>query len=366
MKHLLTRFLAGMAGGVVVLAGLFWLSPNENRLTAPPRQDFFVNQVHRSLAAKENVVPSFVEAAERTVPSVVYIFAEKNVERRRDGDYKAGSGSGVIYTSDGYIVTNDHVVGFANNIEVTLMDKRQFKARLVGSYPKADLAVLKIEAEELPTLEVANSDEARVGEWVLAVGNPLELTSTVTAGIISAKGRNLNLIEGQDAIESFIQTDAAVNPGNSGGALVNAQGQFLGINTAISSTTGFYQGHSFAIPSNLVKRVVDDIINYGHYRRPYLGIIIRELYPEDREELKLEITQGIRILETERNGSAAQAGLREDDVIVRVNDRRIYTVSDLQEVIGESHVGDVLTIAFYRDGEETELKVELKAGEEND
>ncbi len=364
-KTLIFFFFSSIAGGLTVLAALWWWAP-EVVIKQPEQVIASAVAVRQPLQATEGVVPSFVEAAQKTVPSVVYIFSEKIPEKRRDNDYKAGSGSGVIYTSDGYIVTNNHVVDFANKIEVSLMDKRRFEAELIGSYPKADLAVLKIEAEDLPALELANSDEARVGEWVLAVGNPLELTSTVTAGIISAKGRNLDIIEGQDAIESFIQTDAAVNPGNSGGALVNVEGHLLGINTAISSSTGFFQGHSFAIPSKLVKRVVDDIINYGHYRRPYLGVIIKELEKEDIEELALDVTQGIRILEAEEGGSAGEAGIQEDDVIINVNERRIYSVSDLQEVISESQVGDVLSIEFYRDGKKMELDVKLKAGEEEE
>ncbi len=358
-------FFSGVAGGLTVLLALWWWMP---QFVEPPEQHpASVLAVRQPLLATEGVVPSFVEASRKTLPSVVHIFCEYIPAKKRGSrEYQAGSGSGVMYTTDGYIITNDHVVEFANQFEVTLMDKRRFEAKLVGSYPKADLAVLKIEADDLQTLEFGDSDEAEVGEWVLAVGNPLELTSTVTAGIISAKGRNLDIIDGQDAIESFIQTDAVVNPGNSGGALVDAQGHLLGINTAISSSTGFYQGHSFAIPSKLVKRVVDDIITYGYYRRPYLGVIIKEIEKEDIEELALDVTQGIRVLETEEDGSAAEAGMQKDDVIIRVNDQRIYSMADLQEVISESHVGDVLNIQFYRDGEKMDLEVKLKPGEEEE
>ncbi len=416
MKSFLSFFVTGIAGGLVVLAALLWFSPqasiglstssrhslstslsadayqrqagsrhslstgsrhglstgsrhslsaNAERSAQFSEPAFFVNQVRRSLSAAGEV-PSFVEAARKAVPSVVYIYAESTKTGRRSSDeVKRGSGSGVIYTSDGYIVTNEHVVGFADVIEVTLLDKRKFTAELVGSYPKADLAVIKIEAEDLPVLDIGDSDAAQIGEWVLAIGNPFGLTSTVTAGIISAKGRNIDIIEGQDAIESFIQTDAAVNPGNSGGALINTAGELLGINTAISTHTGFYEGYSFSIPSRLVERVVNDIINFGYYRRPYLGIVIRELEDEDMEELNLDITQGIRVLDTEKAGSAAEAGLQEDDVIIKVDGRRIYSVPDLQEVISRANVGDVLKVEFYREGKKMELEVKLKAGDED-
>ncbi|HHJ51124.1 MAG TPA: PDZ domain-containing protein [Phaeodactylibacter sp.] len=366
MRYFLSLFATGIAGGLVVLAGVFWLSPNEEQFVQASEPAFEARQVHQPLVAVDEV-PSFVEAAQKAVPSVVYIYAESTKKSRRSSDeIKRGSGSGVIYTSDGYIVTNEHVVGFADLIEVTLLDRRKFTAELVGSYPKADLAVLKIEAEDLPVLDIADSDAAQIGEWVLAIGNPFGLTSTVTAGIVSAKGRNIDIIEGQDAIESFIQTDAAVNPGNSGGALINTAGELLGINTAITTHTGFYEGYSFSIPSALVQRVADDIINYGHYRRPYLGIVIRDLEEDDLEELQLDITQGIRVLDTEKDGSAAEAGLQEDDVIIMVDDRRIYSVPDLQEAIGRARVGDVLKVEFYRNGNKMELEVKLKAGEEEE
>jgi len=272
-----------------------------------------------------------------------------------------GSGSGVLYTSDGYIVTNYHVVEFADELEVTLYDNRTFEAQIVGSYKQSDLAVLKIQGANFPTMELADSDRAEIGEWVLAVGNPFELNSTVTAGIISAKGRNIQLLGGRDAIEAFIQTDAAVNPGNSGGALVDAEGRLLGINTAIATRTGAFQGYSFAIPINLVSRIAEDIIANGSFQRAFLGVSIAELDSEYAEELGLAITQGVVIESLSDSGSAQYAGLRTKDVIVEVDGREIKGVPELQEIIGRARVGDVISVKVNRQGNLIEIPVSLKA-----
>ncbi len=272
-----------------------------------------------------------------------------------------GSGSGVLYTSDGYIVTNYHVVEFADELEVTLYDNRTFEAQIVGSYKQSDLAVLKIQGANFPTMELADSDRAEIGEWVLAVGNPFELNSTVTAGIISAKGRNIQLLGGRDAIEAFIQTDAAVNPGNSGGALVDAEGRLLGINTAIATRTGAFQGYSFAIPINLVSRIAEDIIANGSFQRAFLGVSITELDSEYAEELGLAITQGVVIESLSDSGSAQYAGLRTKDVIVEVDGREIKGVPELQEIIGRARVGDVINVKVNRQGNLIEIPVSLKA-----
>ena len=221
--------------------------------------------------------------------------------------------------------------------------------------------MLKIEAAGLPTLEMGDSDQAEVGEWVLAVGNPLNLTSTVTAGIISAKGRDINIIEGRDAIESFIQTDAAVNPGNSGGALVDAQGRLLGINTAISSQTGFFQGYSFAIPVNIVTKIADDIIEHGSYQRAFLGVSISSLDATYANELGVDFTQGVVIESVEDGGSAQYAGLLPKDIIIGVDGRKIKSIPELQEVIGRSRVGDTLTLTVVRDRETRDLPVALRS-----
>jgi S1-C subfamily serine protease len=263
-------------------------------------------------------------------------------------------------------VTNNHVVDFADDIEVALYDNRKFKAKKIGTYPKADLAVLKIEANALPVLKHADSDQSKVGQWVLAVGNPFDLTSTVTAGIISAKGRDINIIQARDgrndAIESFIQTDAAVNPGNSGGALVDAMGRLLGINTAISTRTGVFEGYSFAIPINIVTRIVDDIIKNGSYQRPYLGVNIQELDADYAKELGVDISQGV-VIETLVDGGSAQfAGLQPRDIIVSINGKGIKSVPELQEIISSSKVGDTLNVQVLRKGKKQEIAVRLKAG----
>jgi serine protease Do len=271
----------------------------------------------------------------------------------------------VIYTSDGYIVTNYHVVAGANQITVTTTDRKRYPASLIGEDPKSDLAVLKIEGEDFPFLTLADSDAAEPGAWVLAVGNPLGLTSTVTAGIISAKGRNLSLLPDLDAIESFLQTDAAVNPGNSGGPLVTANGKLIGINTAIASQTGRFQGYSFAIPVNLVQRIADDIIEYGVYRRAYLGIEISTLTPADIRRMKIENqTQGVLIDAIFAGGSAEAAGLQIGDLIIKVDDRQVNDLPVMTEIIGLAKVGDQLKVTVIRDNSPREIVVTMLPFEE--
>jgi S1-C subfamily serine protease len=244
---------------------------------------------------------------------------------------------------------------------VTTSDNRTYPATVVGAYPEGDLAVLKIEATGLPTLPLADSDEAKIGEWVLAVGNPLDLTSTVTAGIISAKGRDLNIIRGKAPIESFIQTDAAVNPGNSGGALVDAQGRLLGINTAIATQTGFFEGYSFAIPVKLVARIVDDIIQNGSYERGFLGINIADLDNESANDLGLSISQGVLVESLVDGGAAQYAGLLPNDVIVKANGKAVKTTPDLMEIIGRSKAGETVSLVVNRSGKLKDIDVRLKA-----
>jgi S1-C subfamily serine protease len=274
---------------------------------------------------------------------------------------KQGTGSGVIYTADGYIITNNHVVEFADEVEVTTVDNKTFKATIIGTYPEGDLAVLKIEAKGLPTLRMANSDDAKIGEWVLAVGNPLELNSTVTAGIISAKGRDINIIKGRAPIESFIQTDAAVNPGNSGGALVDANGRLLGINTAIATQTGYFEGYSFAIPINLVVGIVNDIIENGSYQRGFLGINIADLDNDVANELGLNISQGVLVESLVDGGAAQYAGVLPNDVIVQANGKSVKSSADLLEVVGGSKAGETVALVVNRSGKQESLSVRLKA-----
>jgi serine protease Do len=279
------------------------------------------------------------------------------------GGVREGVGSGVIIRNDGYIVTNNHVVKDATELEVTLFDKRKFKATIVGTDPTTDLAVIKIETTELPILDLADSDEARVGEWVLAVGNPMNLTSTVTAGIVSAKGRNINLLDkNKSSIESFIQTDAAVNPGNSGGALVDVNGKLLGINVAIASETGSYTGYSFAIPANLVKKVVEDIVEYGAPQRGFLGVNIQDMDADLSKEKSINLTSGVYVDRVVEGGSAEKAGIKSGDVIVGVNSKAIESSAELQEMVGRGRPGDSFSITVNRKGKNQNIDVKLTRG----
>ena len=261
-----------------------------------------------------------------------------------------GAGSGVIISPDGYIVTNNHVVENAQDITVTLNDKREFPATVVGTDPQTDLALIKIECDGLPTLAFGNSDNVRIGEWVLAVGNPFNLTSTVTAGIVSAKARNLDILGENTSIESFIQTDAAVNQGNSGGALVNASGELIGINSAIASHTGYYTGYSFAIPSNIARKVVSDLKIYGMVQRAVLAVTIQEVDNNVAQELNLSQVKGVCITSVAEDGAAARAGLQQYDVITAINGTEVNSVSELREVMAQYSPGDRVEVAYLRDG----------------
>jgi len=331
---------------------------------------------------------AFVQAAKASTPAVVHINttikAKKQPKYQRnmnpffqffgdpfgnspfempDQDQEA-SGSGVIISNDGYIVTNNHVVEGADEIKVNLFDNREFKAKLIGNDPNTDLAVIKIETSDLQYLTFANSDAAEVGQWVLAVGNPFNLASTVTAGIISAKARNINILRekaGNLAIESFIQTDAAVNPGNSGGALVDLNGNLIGINSAIATPTGSYAGYSFAIPSNLAKKVVKDIIDFGIVQRGFLGVNIREIDDELAKDLKLKKIQGAYIAEVNKNSAAEDGGIKRGDVIIKVGENDIKNSADLQEHIANYRPGDKVNVEIYRDGNMLTKTVTLKS-----
>ncbi|MCB0561672.1 MAG: Do family serine endopeptidase [Lewinellaceae bacterium] len=277
-----------------------------------------------------------------------------------------GAGSGVIINEKGYIITNNHVIDHADEIEITLHDNRTFKASVVGADPATDLALLQIRAEGLPTLPLANSDEAKVGQWVLAVGNPFNLNSTVTAGIISAKGRNINLLKDQYAVESFLQTDAAINPGNSGGALVNLDGQLLGINTAIASPTGAYSGYGFAVPSNIVAKVVKDLLAYGSVQRGYLGAMIRDVSGPLAKDKGLALTEGVYVDSLLNNSAAAKAGLQAGDIITSVDGNTVRNAPQLQEAIARHNPGDEVRLAVDRKGQSKAFTVKLQSrdGEE--
>lgn len=342
------------------------------------------------------IVPlEFTKAAKQVMPSVVYIQSTVVQDQRRyrdrqipdqfrdyfDDDFfrrffgpefrfedpesgqpraRIGAGSGVIINSEGYIVTNNHVIDNADDVEVTLNDNRVFKAKVIGTDPSTDLALLQIKAKDLPALPLVNSDEVEIGEWVLAVGNPFNLHSTVTAGIVSAKARNINILREQTAIESFIQTDAAINPGNSGGALVNLQGGLVGINTAIASTTGVYAGYGFAIPSNIVSKVVEDLLKYGEVQRGYLGLMIRDVTGNLAMEEDLEVTEGVYVDSITANSSAGDAGIKEGDVILEVNGNKTRSSSQLLEIIGQRRPGDEVELLVDRNGKEMEFNVTLR------
>ena len=295
-------------------------------------------------------------------PFFEYFFGpqQRRQQQPQEAPMQEGSGSGVIISEDGYIVTNNHVIDGSKEIEVTLNDKRTFKATLVGADPNTDIALLKIEAEQLPVIIFGNSDALKVGEWVLAVGNPFNLTSTVTAGIVSAKARNINIINSQMRIESFIQTDAAVNPGNSGGALVNTRGELVGINTAIASQTGSYAGYAFAVPASIVQKVVADIRKFGVVQRAVLGVSMQDITSELAKEKKLKTLEGAFVAEVVENSAAEKAGVKKEDVIVDINGVAVKSSSQLQEQIGRYSPGDKIQITVLRDNKQVTLKAELK------
>lgn len=321
-------------------------------------------------AQMDSQYPDFTYAAENAVEAVVYVEVTQvsnsqtyqiddpffrfffGDEYRTPNRERKGSGSGVIISEDGYIVTNCHVVSGASKIRVTLNNDAEYDAEIIGSDPVTDVALVKINAKGLKKLDFADSDKLRLGEWVLAIGSPLgiQLRSTITAGIVSAKGRSIPDGSGQFKIESFIQTDAAVNPGNSGGALVNRAGKLVGINTAIVSTTGSYSGYSFAIPSNMVARVVADLKKYGSVRRARLGITMQEIDQKKADELKLSSKDGVYVVEVTNGSAADKAGLKEGDVIVAIDGTSVKGASSVQEKIGSYRPGDTANIKYIRDG----------------
>lgn len=293
---------------------------------------------------------NFTGPAQKVTRSVV------NISAFNAAGIRTSTGSGVIAMSEGFIITNHHVVEDGFDFEITLHNKRKLEAILIGSDPATDLALLKVRAKNLPSISFGNSDLSEVGEWVLAVGNPFNLTSTVTAGIISAKGRNINILPGDYSIESFIQTDAVVNPGNSGGALVNTEGELIGINTAIISESGGYEGYSFAIPSNLVLKVIDDIKSFGNVQRAVLGVGISEVNDEMAVELNLPKVEGVYISRVNQGSSAESAGLLAGDVIVKINDMDVKSVPEMQEQVALYRPGDRIAVEFFRDGDIKKLE----------
>jgi len=293
-------------------------------------------------------------------PFFEYFFGRPQQRQPQEMPMQEASGSGVIISNDGYIVTNNHVVEDAKEIEVTLNDNRSFKAKLVGADPNTDIALIKVDAKDLPVILFGNSDSLKVGEWVLAVGNPFNLTSTVTAGIVSAKGRSIGINKSKMPIESFIQTDAAVNPGNSGGALVNTRGELVGINTAIASQTGSYAGYAFAVPVSIVQKVVADIRQYGIVQRALLGVQMGAITDEVAKDKKLKTMEGAYVDKVVENSAADKAGIKAGDVIVKVENEDIKSPSQLQEQIGRYSPGDKVSITVLRDNKPVVVKAELK------
>lgn len=382
MKKLMSGFLMALLGGVVSL-GLYkyteptTVEPSEQITT---KETALVNYIEPEPSLGVN----YVTAAELTVNGVVHVKTEGVVEYNQrsfdplrqffygDGTYNQkyrqpvkGAGSGVIISDDGYVVTNNHVIEKADIIKVTLNNKKTYEAELVGTDPTTDLAVLKIKEDNLPAIGFGNSDQLRIGEWVLAVGNPFNLTSTVTAGIVSAKGRDIDILgndpfTGVPSLESFIQTDAAVNPGNSGGALVNTKGELMGINAAIKSNTGSFAGYSFAIPSNIVKKVVNDLIEFGSTQRAFIGISIKNIDEKLAEEKGIDNLNGVYVDQLIEKGSAKEGGIKEGDVIKRVENFDVNSVTELQAKIGEYRPGDEITVTLERDGKTIDKTLKLK------
>ena len=393
---LLTAFVGGALalGAYKVIEGKY-----ADNMSFEDKQKVYFTSNKTAPVVSSTGALDFTEAAAAVTPAVVYIkttyssqsgggqdqleqmFGDMFGQRARPQGQQQASGSGVIISTDGYIVTNNHVVEKADKISITTNDHRIFQAKVIGTDPNTDLALIKINATDLPIVKLGNSDETRVGEWVLAVGNPFNLTSTVTAGIISAKGRNIGIIGSEDsqddnpfgrtrnqagpklnkAIESFIQTDAAINPGNSGGALVNTKGELIGINAAIASHTGSYEGYGFAIPVNLAKKVLNDIKKYGTVKRGFVGVSFTELNPDVAQQLGVTNTNGLYVNDLVAGGGAEQAGIKKGDIIEKVEGVAVYESSDLQERVGRLQPGDKINMTVLRDGKEKNFAVTLKA-----
>ncbi len=300
---------------------------------------------------------NFIEAAKVVTPAVVNIKAMQGVGATIWG---RGSGSGVIISPDGYIVTNLHVIDNSSKIEIALDDQREFEAKIVGFDKSSDIALLKIEGNNYPHIIIGNSDSVQVGEWVLAVGNPFNLQSTVTTGIISAKSRNINILDADNPIESFIQTDAVINPGNSGGALVNTNGELIGINTAIVTESGRYEGYSFAVPSNLIRKVIKDLKEFGEVKRGFLGINIKKVDDEEAKKIGLSKPNGVEITRVVKNSGAEIAGLLVHDVILKINNTEINSTPELQELVARFRPGNKLVVDIFREGKVQQLTVRLQ------
>lgn len=377
------NFIIGISSGIIgalVSLSLFLIvnnnisQSNQLQLSKENSNDTNIEKVSQDITTKLTP-PNFVDAAKKSIDAVVHVktaYIRKMNSINPFLDYFFGngvpqqtqavqaSGSGVIISSDGFIVTNNHVIENAQKIIVVLNDKREFTAKLVGTDPGTDIALLKIDEKNLPFIKVGNSDSVQVGEWVLAIGNPFNLTSTVTAGIVSAKARNINLLRKSYGIESFIQTDAAVNPGNSGGALVNQKGELIGINTAIASQTGSYTGYSFAVPVNIAMKVVKDIIEFGQVQRAVLGIAIHDINEDFAKKNDIKTLQGVYIESVEPNGAANKAKLKPKDIITKLGSISISNVAQLQEQLSKFRPGDEVTLTIRRGDKKISKTVTLE------
>ncbi len=329
----------------------------------------------------------FVDIVEKVRPSIVSIYTTKKVkmthpffrwfhgegegmpfDQEGQGEMRQqGLGSGIIISKDGYILTNHHVIEDVDEIRVKLTDKTEYEAKLIGTDPTTEIALIKVEAENLPTAVLGNSENVKIGEWVIAIGSPLYLTSTVTAGIVSALSRDINIISGGrnlTGIENFIQTDAAINPGNSGGALLNIRGEVIGVNTAIATNTRYYMGYGFAVPINIAKSVVNDLMEYGEVRRGYLGVYIQEVTPVVAKGVKLDKPRGVLITSVLEGSAAQSAGINDGDVILTVNGKEVNQPNTLQALIGTHNPGDEVELELWRDGKQIDMTVELQ-GQDN-
>lgn len=366
MKQTVRLFLVALFAGAITLCGYKLFEEKKPISFAPQPTSNFIPTNFSNTA--EGLNTDFTEAAEKTVHAVVHV-KNTTVSRQPTNIFEyfqgggqpramVGSGSGVIISPDGYIVTNNHVIANASNLEVTLNNNKTYTAKLIGTDPNTDIALIKIDGEsEFPFIPFGDSNNLKIGEWVLAVGNPFNLTSTVTAGIISAKARDLNQFDGNP--QSFIQTDAAVNRGNSGGALVNTRGELIGINTAITSETGSYVGYSFAVPSNNARKVIEDILEYGNVQRGILGIQVGNINPQLAEKYGINETQGVFVGGIEKGSGADKAGIKEGDIIKQLDGIQVTKFADLAGYLGSKRPNDVVQVTVLRNGKERTLPVTL-------
>jgi len=374
MKQLIKTAAVAIFGGFVALGTYLYFFEKEIPVTVvEPKAQFTLSKYDSSPSMPLESI-DFVGAANRSLDAVVHVKTVSESQqyynpwsRYFGGDpysskQQRSSGSGVIISDDGFIVTNNHVIENASEIEVVLSDNRNFEAEVIGVDKNTDLAVIKIDEKNLNAIKYGNSENINIGEWVLAIGNPYEFRSTVTAGIVSAKGRNINIInrELEYRIESFIQTDAAVNPGNSGGALVNLNGELVGINTAIASPSGAFAGYSFAVPVTLVKKVVDDLVEFGTVQRALLGIRIQDVNAEVADEYGLDVLSGVYVAGVNPNGAAGESGIEVGDVITSINGKPVNNVAQLQEQIAVNRPGDEVIVTYIRNGKKREVSATLK------